>query len=144
MWGDSVVGNGDADSKLQWLRDDKYSMFIHWGLYSLLASEWKGKTYYGIGEWIMHPAMAGIPVDDYRELIHKFNPTSFDAKALVRLARDAGMRCIVITAKHHEGFAMFDTKASDFNITNTPFGRDIMYELARACQEEGIRLGLGG
>ena len=91
----------------------------------------------------MHPAMAGIPVDEYKALAKDFNPVGFDAKKIVKLAKDAGMRCIVITSKHHEGFAMFDSKVSDFTITKaTPFKRDPLRELADACAEEGIALGL--
>lgn len=142
MWGGDAEGQPEGASRLQWLRDSKYSMFIHWGLYSHLGGEYRGKTYHGIGEWIMHPAMADIPPEDYMALAKEFNPVKFDAKAIVDLAKRAGMRCIVVTAKHHEGFAMFDSKASDFSITRaTPFGRDPMKELADACAEAGIRLG---
>jgi len=142
MWGDAAGGDAVAASRVQWLRDGKYSMFIHWGLYSHLGGVWKGKTYRGVGEWIMNDAMADIPVEEYRALAADFNPTGFDARALARLAKSAGMQCIVITAKHHEGFAMFDSGVSDFTIARaTPFDRDPLRELAEACQEEGIRLG---
>lgn len=141
MWGDSASGEG-AKGDTTWFVHDRYSMFIHFGLYSLLGGRWEGKTYYGIGEWIMHPSMAGIPVETYKTIADSFNPAAFDAGAIVRLAKKAGMRCIVITAKHHEGFALFDSKASDFTITKaTPCGRDLLAELSAACQEEGIRLG---
>ncbi len=140
MWGNEPIASTEVSEKLQWFVDDNYSMFIHWGLYSSMEGVWKGKTHYGIGEWIMH--MAKIPVDEYKAHAKNFNPDKFDATAIVKLAKDAGMRCIVITAKHHEGFAMFDSKASDFTITKaTPFGRDPMKELAEACKKEGIRLG---
>lgn len=142
LWGEAADPSRAKACHLQWLRDDKYSMFIHWGLYSYLGGVYQGKTYHGIGEWIMHDHMAGIPVDEYKTLAADFNPVHFDAEAIVGLACKAGMRCIVITAKHHEGFAMFDSAASDFTITRaTPFQRDPMKELAVACAEAGIRLG---
>jgi alpha-L-fucosidase len=141
LWGEQAE-RSVVDARLRRFLDDKYAMFIHWGLYAELGGEWRGRTYYGIGEWIMSPAMADIAVADYKALAQAFDPTEFDASAIVGLARDAGMRCIVITAKHHEGFAMFDSQVSDFTITRaTPFGRDPLRELADACQAEGIQLG---
>jgi alpha-L-fucosidase len=141
-WGGAAEGSATNRERLQWLRDDKYSMFIHWGLYSHLGGVYKGKTYPGIAEWIMNKSMAGIPVEDYKALAGEFNPARFDAGAIVSLAKDAGMRCIVVTAKHHEGFAMFDSAASNFTITKaSPFGRDPMKELADACAAAGLRLG---
>ena len=90
----------------------------------------------------MNPRMAGIPVEDYKKVANDFNPTGFDAKAIAQLAKDAGMKYIIITSKHHEGFAMFDSKASDFNIVKaTPFGRDPMHELSDACHELGLGFG---
>ena len=101
-----------------------------------------GKTYYGIGEWIMHPRMAGIPVDDYKQRAASFNPVRFDAEEIAQLAKDAGMKYIVITSKHHDGFAMYRSEADDFNIVDaTPFGRDPMRELAAACKKLGIGFG---
>lgn len=132
---------GDA-TPLELFRDGNYAMFIHWGLYSNLANRVDGKTYYGIGEWIMWETMAGIPVDRYKAMAADFNPTEFDAMAIARLAKDAGMKYIVITSKHHDGFAMFDSDANDFNIVDaTPFDRDPMKELADACAELGLGLG---
>ena len=117
-------------------------MFIHWGAYSHLANKVDGKTYYGIGEWIMNPCMAGIPVDDYKRRAADFNPVRFDAEEVAQLAVDAGMKYIVITSKHHDGFAMYHSKADRFNIVDaTPFGRDPMRELAEACQRVGIGFG---
>jgi alpha-L-fucosidase len=99
-------------------------MFIHWGLYSLPAGEWKGKSYAGIGEWIMYNAR--IPVAEYEALAKEFNPTKFDAEAWVQLAQDAGMKYLVITARHHDGFAMFGSRADDFDIVDaTPFRREM-------------------
>ncbi|WP_218759022.1 alpha-L-fucosidase [Polaribacter sp. AHE13PA] len=143
MWGETKV-SGDAlkSGKAKLFDEGNYGMFIHWGLFSNLAGVWEDKTYYGIGEWIMNPRMAGIPVEDYKKVANNFNPTGFDAKAIAQLAKDAGMKYIIITSKHHEGFAMFDSKISDFNIVDaTPFGRDPMHELSDACHELGLGFG---
>ena len=142
MWGGDAVGAGlDSLTVTTRLRALRFGMFVHWGLYSSLAGRWAGKTYYGIGEWMMHSAMAGIPVAEYRRLASDFNPRHFDASAFVRLARSAGMRYIIITAKHHEGFAMFGSEADSFTIANSPFGRDPMRELADACRAAGLGFG---
>ncbi|MGJ8672725.1 alpha-L-fucosidase [Rubritalea sp.] len=141
MWGEKESLNIEAKHPaLKWFKDDKYAMFIHWGLYSEMGGVWKDKTYYGIGEWIMH--MANIPVEEYKGFASQFNPEKFDATQLVKLAKAAGMKTIVITAKHHDGFALFDSDASDFTVTKaTPYKRDLMKQLADACAAEGIRLG---
>lgn len=143
LWGESVVKLRAENAKRGQLFDEgNYAMFIHWGLYSQLANEVNGRTYYGIGEWIMSPRMAGISVEDYKELAKTFNPVNFDAKAIARLASDAGMKYVIITSKHHDGFAMYDSKSSDFDITDsTPWGKDPMKELAEACREEGLGFG---
>jgi len=140
-WGESVGRlNAATAERGQLFSDGNYAMFIHWGLYSQLGGQWKGQTYYGISEWIMHTAK--IPVDEYRGVAAEFNPTDFDARAIARLAKDAGMKYVVITAKHHEGFAMFDSKVDPFNVVAaTPFRRDPMKELAAACREEGLGFG---
>jgi len=115
-------------------------MFIHWGLYSLPAGEWEGKQYPGIGEWIMFKAR--IPIAEYEDLARQFNPVKFDADAWAQLAADAGMKYLIITSKHHDGFAMFGSKADKFNIVDaTPFQRDPMKELAAACAKRGIKFG---
>ena len=128
MWGESAVSIDALKAGRGKLFDEgNYGMFIHWGLYSHLGGSWKDTTYYGIGEWILSPRMAGIPVPEYMEIAKEFNPDEFDAKAIARLARDAGMKYIIITSKHHEGFAMFDSKVNPFNIVEaTPFARDPM------------------
>ncbi len=143
LWGDRVVKLRAENAERGQLFDEgNYAMFIHWGLYSLLGNEVDGKTYYGIGEWIMNPRMAGIPVEKYKQLAGQFNPTNFDAKAIARIAKDAGMKYIVITAKHHDGFAMYHSKACDFNIVDaTPWKKDPMKELATACREAGLGFG---
>jgi len=135
--------SSDSRSHQEILFDDgNYAMFIHFGLYSHLESQWQGKAYYGNAEWIMHPSQAGIPVKEYMPLAAEFNPSDFDADAIVKLAKDAGMKYIIITSKHHEGFAMFDSDVCDFNIKDaTPFGRDVIGELSEACHRNGIGIG---
>ena len=128
------------EARLAWFREAKYGLFIHWGLYAIPAGQWKGKTIPGIGEWIMNRAR--IPAAEYAQLAAQFNPVTFDADAWVRLAKDAGMKYIVITSKHHDGFALFKSAASPFNVVDaTPFRRDVLKELAAACQKQGMRLG---
>ncbi len=125
---------------MQWWLDAKFGLFIHWGLYSLLAGEYKGRKTNNIAEWIMHDFQ--IPPEEYEKTAAQFDPQQFDAEAIVRLAKKAGMGYIVITSKHHEGFAMYDSAVSDYSIVKrTPFGRDPIRELSEACQREGIRLG---
>src|SRR3954471_1321479 len=89
----------------QWFRDAKFGLFVHWGLYSALGNEWKGKAYYGSGEWIMNRGK--IPAAEYAQVAQSFNPTGFDAQEWARFAHESGMRYMVVTSKHHEGFAMF-------------------------------------
>ncbi len=128
------------DARMQWWREARFGMFIHWGLYSIPAGTWNGKRIPGIGEWIMNNA--SIPVADYKALAAQFNPTAFNAQEIVALAKSAGMKYIVITAKHHDGFAMFDSKANAFNIVSaTPFKRDPIRELAEECRKQGLKLG---
>lgn len=129
------------DSK-QWFRDAKFGMMIHWGLYSLLAGEWKGRRMNGyIGEWAQQ--YFRIPLKEYSKLADAFNPVFFDAEEWVRLAKNAGMKYIVFTSKHHDGFAMFGSQVSTYNVVDgTPFKRDVVEELACACKKYNIRLGL--
>ena len=143
MWGKQKKVGSDANSSRTALFDDSnYSMFIHWGIYSNIANKWNDTTYYGISEWIMNPRRANIPVDEYMAEAKSFNPVNFDAKAIAKLARDAGMKYIIVTSKHHDGFAMYDSKSNDFNIVKaTPFARDPMKELSLACKEEGLGFG---
>ena len=134
------------DARMAWWREARFGLFIHWGAYSRLGGEWQDRRIdhgvgHGLGAWIMYNAK--IPVADYAREAAQFNPTAFDADAWVRLAKQAGQRYIVITAKHCEGFALFKSQASPFNIVDhTPFPRDVIKELAGACQRHGIRLGL--
>ena len=128
------------DARMKWWREARFGMFIHWGVYSVPAGTYHGKRIPGIGEWIMNSAK--IPVAEYRGFARQFNPTEFNAENWVRLAKAAGMKYIVITSKHHDGFAMFNSQASDWNILRaTPFGRDPLQELAEACHKYGLKLG---
>jgi alpha-L-fucosidase len=124
------------DHRMDWWREARFGMFIHWGLYSIPAGEWNGKTNYG--EWIR--SQAHIPVDEYEKLRDQFNPVKFDADAWVSLAKAAGMKYIVITTKHHDGFCLFDSKYTDWSVMSTPFHRDIMEEMAQACRKQGIQI----
>lgn len=127
------------EQRLKWFREARFGMMIHWGLYSVPAGEWKGKLIPGLGEWIMNRAK--IPVGEYEQLANQFNPVKFNAEEIVRLAKNAGMKYIVITSKHHDGFAMYHSKVSKYNIYDaTPFKRDPMKELAVAAQKAGIKL----
>jgi len=115
---------------LKWYQDAKFGMFVHWGLYSILARQ----------EWVMH--IERIPVPEYETLVARFNPTKFNADEWVSIAADAGQRYMVITSRHHDGFSMYDTKLSDYKITNTPFKRDPLAELAVACaKRRDVKLG---
>ena len=128
------------DARMAWWREARFGMFIHWGVYSVPAGEWKSKRIWTGGEWIMNGAE--IPVADYIKLPAQFNPVKFNADEWVKLAKAAGMKYIVITAKHHDGFAMFKSAASPFNIVDgTPFKRDPLAELAAACRKYGLKLG---
>jgi alpha-L-fucosidase len=128
------------DARMAWWREAKFGMFIHWGVYSVPAGFYQGKPVPGIGEWIM--CNGKIPMAEYEKFPAQFDPTQFDAEKWVQIAQDAGVKYIVITAKHHDGFAMFKSAVSPFNIyDDTPFKRDPLRELAKACREHGIRLG---
>ena len=128
------------DARMQWFREARFGMFIHWGLYAIPAGTWDGKQIPGIGEWIMNAGT--IPVASYKALADGFNPTGFSAHDIVALAKSAGMKYIVITSKHHDGFAMFDSKTDPFNISAaTPFHRDPLKELAAEAKAQGIKLG---
>lgn len=120
---------------MKWWREARFGMFVHWGLYSTLAGEWGGRTDYG--EWIRNNAK--IAIDEYDTLVGRFNPIEFDADRLAALAASAGMRYLVITTKHHDGFCLWNTKQTNFCVTNTPYRRDIMRAVADACRHHGIK-----
>ncbi len=122
-----------------WWNEGKFGLFIHFGLYSTLAGEYKGKRTDNIAEWIMHDL--DIPREEYRRLADDFNPVNFDADRMVRSARDAGMSYVVFTSKHHEGFAMYDSQVSSYSAAKgSPFGRDPLAELRTACDKYGLKL----
>lgn len=128
------------DERMEWWREARFGMFIHWGVYSLPAGIWDGRQIGGIGEWIMNRGK--IPVADYQNMAKDFNPVKYDPDAWVKMARDAGMKYIVITSKHHDGFALFETKASKWNVVDaTAYGKDLLKPLAEACKKYDIRLG---
>jgi alpha-L-fucosidase len=137
-----ILNIPSRDQSLDWFREAKFGMFIHWGPYSQLGGEWKGQRQAeSQAEWIMK--YMKIPATEYRELAHKMNPVRFNAKEWVQLAKETGMKYIVITAKHHDGFAMYRSKVSGYNIADwTPFSRDPLKELAEACEAEGIKFGV--
>jgi len=126
------------DARMGWWRDAKFGMFVHWGVYSVPAGKYGEKTTYG--EWIMNSAR--IPVAEYQAYAKDFNPVNFDPAKFVAAAKSAGMKYIVITSKHHDGFAMFDSKASKWNIVQeTPYGKDPLKALAVECRMQGMKLG---
>ncbi len=124
------------DARMGWWREARFGLFIHWGLYAIPAGEWQGNTDHG--EWIMHTAQ--IPLEEYERFRLQFNPVKFDADQWVRLAKEAGMKYIVITSKHHDGFCLFDSKYTDYDIMSTPFQRDVLKELAQACAQHGLKM----
>jgi alpha-L-fucosidase len=135
------TGQTATDERMKWWREARFGMFIHWGVYAVPAGTHNGQKIDRIGEWIMNRGK--IPVADYKPYAKKFNPVKYDADAWVRMAKDAGMKYIVITAKHHDGFALFGSKASDWNIVDaTPYGKDLIKPLAEACRKHGLKLGL--
>lgn len=126
----------DKDARMKWWREARFGMFIHWGLYAIPAGEWKGQTNHA--EWIRETAQ--IPLSEYRKFLDQFNPVRFDARQWARLAKEAGMKYVVITSKHHDGFALFDSAVSDFDVMATPFKRDILKELSEAVRGEGLQM----
>jgi alpha-L-fucosidase len=136
----SATQDAAREKRLEWFRDAKYGMFIHWGLYAIPAGDWHGKRSLGLGEWIMNRSQ--VPVKEYEQLAAQFNPVKFNPDEWVQIAQDAGMKYIVITSKHHDGFAMFKSAASKYNVADaTPYKKDILKQLADACAKRGMRLG---
>ena len=129
------------DARMQWWRAARFGMFVHWGVYSGLGGTWQGHQVKGYAEHIQR--ILRIPIPVYREQVAgKFNPTEFNADDWVRAAKEAGMGYFIITAKHHDGFAMYDSKVSGYNVVKaTPFKRDPMKELKAACQKYGLKFG---
>ncbi len=125
------------DKRMAWWREARFGMFIHWGLYAVPAGEWKGTTNHA--EWILTTAQ--IPVKEYEKFCPQFNPVKFNANEWVRIAKEAGMKYIVITSKHHDGFCLWESKLTDYDVIDaTPFKRDILRELTTECKKQGIRM----
>ncbi|MDF7799248.1 alpha-L-fucosidase [Pontiellaceae bacterium B1224] len=144
-WLGQMAAAGDAEAsaaagdRMEWWQDARFGMFIHWGVYSKAGGEWKGTTDHG--EWLQFTAK--IPLAEYTEFARGFNPVDFDAEEWVQIAKDAGMKYMVITTKHHDGFAMFDSPSNEYNIVDwTQFGRDPIKELADASHDAGIHFGV--
>ncbi|MCK9222827.1 MAG: alpha-L-fucosidase [Limnochordia bacterium] len=118
-----------AQERMQWFNEARFGMFIHWGLYAIPAR----------GEWVR--SNERIPKEDYQPFFHEFNPTEYDPKQWAKLAKEAGQKYVVMTAKHHDGFCLFDSKLTDFKATNTPAGRDLIKEYVDAFRDEGLKVG---
>ncbi len=132
-WNDETPAERDA--RMKWWQEARFGMFIHWGLYAVPAGEWKGKTNYA--EWIRN--RAEIPLKEYDKFVGRFKPVRFDADRWVRMAKRAGMKYVVITSKHHDGFCMWPSELTNYDVDSTPLKIDIMGQLRRACEKEGIR-----
>ncbi|HET7025620.1 MAG TPA: alpha-L-fucosidase [Gemmatimonadales bacterium] len=132
LWA-TILPPQPADS-MTWWREARFGMFIHWGLYSILAGSWGGRDDYA--EWIRNNAH--IPIGEYDKLVGRFDPTRFDPDAWATMARDAGMKYVTITTKHHDGFGLFDSKLTDFCIRSTPWKRDVMRDLSTAVRRQGL------
>ena len=141
-----VIAHGDEAAeeraaRMRWFRDAKFGMFIHWGVYAVPAGTYQGKPVNNIGEWIMRNAR--IPLKEYKAFAQQFNPVKYNPEAWVETAADAGMKYIVITSKHHDGFALFDSAATDWDVVNaTPYGKDLLEPLAAAARKRGLKFGL--
>ncbi len=128
---------GQRDARMKWWREARFGMFIHCGVYSVPAGTYKGKQIPSIGEWIMNTGK--IPVAEYKQFAQQFNPIRYDPEAWVRLAKETGMRYIVITSKHHDGFALFDSKVTDWDVVDaTPYGKDLLKPLAAAPSDRQV------
>jgi len=126
------------DARMQWWRDARFGLFIHWGLYAVPAGNWNGKPVGGIGEWIMNSA--NIPVAEYEQLAKQFNPVKYDPAEWVRLAKEAGIKYLVITSKHHDGFCLWDSPATDYDIVDaSPYGKSLLKPLADECRKQGLK-----
>ena len=135
-WTTSIGGpSATAADRMAWWREARFGMFIHFGLYSVLGGEWGGKTNYG--EWIRNNAK--IPIDEYEKMLGRFNPVEFNANRIAKMAADAGMKYLVITTKHHDGFCLWPTKQTEWCVRNTPYRKDIMRAVADACRAHGVK-----
>src|SRR6476646_11931863 len=128
----------ERDQRMKWWREARFGMFIHWGLYAVPAGEYHGQRSKRIGEWIMD--WANIPRAEYEKFAPKFNPVKFDARGWVLIAKDAGMKYIVITSKHHDGFSMFDSRVSKYDmVDSTPYRKDPIRALADESKKQGLK-----
>jgi len=128
-------------TRMEWWREARFGMFIHWGVYAVPAGTYHGERVAGIGEWIM--SRAQIPIPEYETFARRFAPARFDPDAWVRTAKQAGMKYIIITSKHHDGFALFDSKVSRWDIMDaSPYRRDVIHALAAAAHRQGLRFGV--
>ncbi len=136
-----VQAQTSSDStKMAWWKAAKFGMFIHWGVYSVPAGMYHGQPVKGIGEWIMNTAK--IPVAEYKSYAKEFNPIKYNPEGWVKMAKDAGVKYIVITSKHHDGFALFDSKVTDWDIVDaSPYGKDLLKPLVAACRKQGVKIG---
>lgn len=131
----------DFDQRMTWWRDARFGMFIHWGPYAVPAGKYEGKDVEGIGEWIMHNAK--IPIEVYEKYAERFNPVKFDAEEWVSAMKNAGMKYMVITSKHHDGFCLWDSDVTDYDIVDfSPYGKDVLKSLSDACKAQGVKFGL--
>ncbi|GAA0877353.1 alpha-L-fucosidase [Algoriphagus jejuensis] len=129
------------DERMEWWRDARFGMFIHWGAYAIPGGERNGEICKGGAEWIMDKL--DYTIEDYEKVVAEFNPVDFDADEWVRIAKDAGMKYIILTSKHHDGFSLWDSEVTDYDIMDAaPFKRDIVRELAEACKKGGIKFGV--
>ena len=128
-------------TNIEWFKQAKYGMMLHWGLYTLLGGEYKGRKVFNYAEWAQ--SYFQIPNAEYEKLAAAFNPVGFDAEEYAKTARDCGMKYIVITTKHHDGFAMYHSQCDKFNVYDaTPFHRDVLGEFVAACKKYGLKLGI--
>jgi len=129
----------DREARMELWREAKFGMFVHRGPYAIPAGKYQDKSIEGIGEWIF--ARAKIPIAEYEQFSGSFNRQKFDAKQCVKIASDAGMKYIVITTKHHDGFRLWDSKVTDYDVVDfTDFDSDIIAELTTACNKDGIKM----
>ena len=136
-----VESESEFNERMEWWRDARFGMFIHWGVYSVPAGIYNGEEIEGIGEWIMKRGQ--IPIAEYEQFAKQFNPEKFSADEWVKIIKDAGMKYLVITSKHHDGFALWDSKVSHYDMVEfTPYGKDILKALSDACKNNGIKFGL--
>lgn len=138
--GQPVETAAQRDTRMHWWREAKFGLFIHWGVYAVPAGTYHDQRVGGIGEWIMRNAQ--IPVAEYRAFAREFNPVNYDPEAWAALAEAAGMRYLVITAKHHDGFALYPSEVTDWDVADaTPYGRDLLTPLAEAARRHGLKFG---